>query len=68
MKILIFLFAVITFMLMAGDPRREDFESKEFEVKKMINSRLNKKLIRKIQQNLPEPTISFQLSILKSGK
>ena len=33
MKILIFLFAVITFMLMAGDPRREDFESKEFEVK-----------------------------------
>ncbi|MDR6543198.1 preprotein translocase subunit SecG [Acinetobacter bereziniae] len=33
MKILIFLFAVITFMLMVGDPRREDFESKEFEVK-----------------------------------
>lgn len=33
MKILIFLFAVITFMLMAGDPRREDFERKEFEVK-----------------------------------
>mgnify|MGYP000502925523 FL=1 len=33
MKILIVLFAVITFVLMAGDPRREDFESKEFDTK-----------------------------------
>jgi len=33
MKILIVLFAVITFVLMAGDPRREDFESKEFDAK-----------------------------------
>ena len=33
MKILIVLFAVITFVLMAGDPRREDFESKEIDAK-----------------------------------
>jgi len=33
MKILIVLFAVITFVLMARDPRREDFENKEFDVK-----------------------------------
>ncbi|MFH4158920.1 ABZJ_00068 family colistin stress protein [Acinetobacter bereziniae] len=47
MKILIFLFAVITFMLMAGDPRREDFESKEFEVKKNDQQQIEQKVDQK---------------------
>lgn len=29
MKILIFLFAMITFILMASDPRRDDFETRD---------------------------------------
>lgn len=33
MKILIFLFAIITFILMASDPRREDFETRETHAK-----------------------------------
>ncbi|CAM9287601.1 ABZJ_00068 family colistin stress protein [Acinetobacter bereziniae] len=47
MKILIFLFAVITFMLMAGDPRREDFESKEFEVKNNDQQQIEQKVDQK---------------------
>lgn len=33
MKILIFLFAMITFILMASDPRRDDFERRDSTAK-----------------------------------
>jgi len=37
MKVLIFLFAMITFFLMAGDPRREDFETRESTKNKEVH-------------------------------
>ena len=33
MKILIFLFAMITFILMASDPHRDDFETRDLNSK-----------------------------------
>ena len=41
MKILIFLFAMITFILMASDPRREDFETRSTSSKKQDSKKLS---------------------------
>lgn len=51
MKILIFLFAMITFILMAADPRREDFQSRDIETKK---NELEPQNLKKDQDDLDE--------------
>lgn len=64
MKILIFLFAMITFMLMASDPRRDYFEQdKMIQLRKIVinYSQSEKKKIRKNLLSIVKTDLTFCL-------
>ncbi|WP_171264298.1 hypothetical protein [Acinetobacter sp. ANC 3832] len=54
MKILIFLFAMITFILMSSDPRRDDLETRDTTLKPDQNKESVKKQEEKEQEDLDE--------------